>query len=560
MRPHEFEYRMIAADGRVVWLRDIVAVHVEDNRPVALRGVMVDITENKRAEAELQDKEAQYRGIFESTSDGVMITDLEAEVLVAANPASDRMHGYAEGEMVGLAPPQFIHPDDLPLFESYKQTILEGGEFRCRARDVRKDGTVFHIEVYGRAFMYRGKPHALGVLRDVTEQVDAQRLLEARVAERTRELRTLLEVSQNLTSTLELKPLLQVALAQLKGLVDYTGARIFTIQGDDLVVAGEQNPFAETEVHRTHWPIAQLGEPWEMASRGENIIIPDVRADTPMARHFQRLAGDELDTFMRYIGCCIWIPLIVRDRIIGVMSVTHSEPGYLTERHVELVSAVARQVAIAIENAQLYEAARGRAALEERQHLARELHDSVSQALYGIALGARTARTLLDRDPARVAQPLDYVLSLAEAGLAEMRALIFELRPESLELEGLVAALEKQAASLRARHGLEVALDLGEEPGLPLSAKEALYRIAQEAIHNIVKHAQARQVRMRLVTTTRETALEIEDDGVGFDPSGAFPGHLGLRSMRERVDQQRGTIELTSAPGHGTCMRVRFPR
>ncbi len=116
----------------------------------------------------------------------------------------------------------------------------------------------------------------------------------------------------------------------------------------------------------------------------------------------------------------------------------------------------------------------------------------------GIALGARTARTLLDRDPSKLAEPLDYVLSLADAGLAEMRALIFELRPESLEMEGLVAALTKQADSLRARHHLEINVVCGEEPPAPLAVKEALYRIAQEALHNIVKHAHARRVEVRL--------------------------------------------------------------
>src|SRR5213078_3825441 len=135
--------------------------------------------------------------------------------------------------------------------------------------------------------------------------------------------------------------------------------------------------------------------------------------------------------------------------------------------------------------------AQAKAALEERQRLARELHDSVSQALFGISLGARTARALLAQDPARAAEPIDYVQSLAEAGLAEMRALIFELRPESLESEGLVAAISKQAAALRARHQIEVRADLGAEPALPLERKEALYRIAQEATHNTVKHARA---------------------------------------------------------------------
>jgi PAS domain S-box-containing protein len=560
MRPHEFEYRMIAADGRIVWLRDIVTVVVEANRPVKLRGVMVDVTEKKQAEEDLRAQEEQYRSIFEATSDGVMITDLDSERVVAANPASDRMHGYPDGGMIGLHPSQFIHPDDLRLYWAYKEAILAGDEFRCRARDIRRDGSSFHIEVYGRAFVYRGKRHALGVLRDVSEQVDAQQLLEARVAERTRELTTLLEVSQNMTSTLELEPLLDVALEQLKGLVDYTGARIFTVQGPDLVVACERLPVPGNLEHRTRWPIDMLGEPWDLAREGHTITIPDVRGETAMARHFQRLAGDEIDSFMKFIGCCMWIPLLVRQRIIGVMSVTHRDPHFFTPRHVELATAVARQAAIAIENAQLYEAARGRAALEERQHLARELHDSVSQALYGIALGARTARTLLDRDVTKVAQPLDYVLSLAEAGLAEMRALIFELRPESLELEGLVAALDKHAASLRARHGLTVTTDLGDEPELPLDAKEALYRIAQEAIHNTVKHAQAINVRLRLSATADEAVLEVADDGVGFDVNGSFPGHLGLRSMRERIEAQRGKIDMDSAPGAGTRIRVTLPR
>ncbi|MCI0396762.1 MAG: sensor histidine kinase [Chloroflexi bacterium] len=218
---------------------------------------------------------------------------------------------------------------------------------------------------------------------------------------------------------------------------------------------------------------------------------------------------------------------------------------------------LANQVAIAIENARLYEQAQQLAALQERQKLARELHDSVSQALYGIARGARTARVQLDRDPSRAAEPLDYVLSLAEAGLAEMRALIFELRPESLAAEGLVAALEKQAASLRARHHLKVQTTFGPEPETTLEVKQTLYRIAQEATHNIVKHARAGRVTLRLQQSGEEIILEIGDDGVGFDTGGAFPGHLGLRSMRERAERCGGALVVDSAPGQGTRVHVR---
>ena len=208
----------------------------------------------------------------------------------------------------------------------------------------------------------------------------------------------------------------------------------------------------------------------------------------------------------------------------------------------------------------LYEQAQELAALQERQRLARELHDSVSQALYGISLWAHTVREALESRELEQAQAaIEDVLTLAEAGLAEMHALIFELRPESLETEGLVAALTKQVEALRARYKLTVEADLVDEPDLSLEKKEALYRIAQEALHNIVKHARASNVVLRLARQEREVFLEVCDNGKGFDPTGPFPGHLGVRSMRERVTKIGGTLTIESAPGQGTCIRVRVP-
>jgi signal transduction histidine kinase len=200
------------------------------------------------------------------------------------------------------------------------------------------------------------------------------------------------------------------------------------------------------------------------------------------------------------------------------------------------------------------------AALRERHRLARELHDSVSQALYGVSLGAHTAREVLPNEPEQAMASLDYVIALAEAGLAEMRALIFELRPESLETEGLVAALSKQVAVLQTRYKLTVKTDFCEEPELPFEQKEALYRIGHEALHNVVKHAQATRVKVRLWQEGDEISLEVHDDGRGFDPRGSFPGHLGLSSMRERASKISGTFEIESAPGAGTRLFVRLAR
>jgi signal transduction histidine kinase len=209
--------------------------------------------------------------------------------------------------------------------------------------------------------------------------------------------------------------------------------------------------------------------------------------------------------------------------------------------------------------AELSQHMQARATTEERQRLARELHDSVSQALYGISLGAHTALALLDTDRAKVLEALNYVLSQAQAGLAEMRALLFELRPESLEMEGLVTALNKQAAALRARHGIEVGLQVCQEPDVPLPVKEALYRIAQEALQNAVKHARPNRLDVRLTCAPDSLRLEVCDNGVGFDPLALYPGHLGLRSMRERATRVGGTLDIESVPDGGTQVRARVP-
>jgi signal transduction histidine kinase len=198
--------------------------------------------------------------------------------------------------------------------------------------------------------------------------------------------------------------------------------------------------------------------------------------------------------------------------------------------------------------------------LEERQHLARELHDSLSQVLYGIALGAHTAQAQLGHERAKVAEALEYVLWLADAGLTEMRALIFELRPESLATEGLVKALGRQAAAVHVRYSIEVNVELGMEPEVALDVKQALYRIAQEALHNAVKHARATHLDIRLGEKEGYVILEVEDNGIGFDPGAVYPGHLGLRSMQERVSRLDGQLQIDSIPGRGTRVQVRFAK
>jgi PAS domain S-box-containing protein len=509
---------------------------------------------------ELQEREQQYGSIFESTGDGLLISDLDLQV-VEANPAACRMYGYDHGELIGLPLSALVHPDDQQLFETTLAETLQDRTTHVRVQVVgrRRDGSPLYIEMQGSRFSYGGRPHLLGVMRDITERKRARELLEQRVEQRTRELAALLEVSQTVTTTLELEPLLALILDQLARVVEYSGAGIIGARDDGFGFLDYRGWTIGQDLARLRFSADQI-RAWRTLAQGQGwILVEDLWHDGGLARQVRAVAEPEQKTALAQVRSWLAVPLLVKENLIGLLHIDHGDPGRFSEQDARFALGVANQAAAAIENARLYGQARRLAVLEERQRLARELHDSVSQALYGIGLGTRTAREWLDRDPARAAGPLDYVHGLAQAGLAEMRALIFELRPDSLEREGIVAALEKQAAVLRSRHGLEVVTDLDSEPALPTAAKEALYRIAREAINNIIKHAQASRVEVRLQTAGGDIRLEIRDDGIGFNPDADYPGHLGLETMRERATAIGARLGIESSPSEGTRLDIHLP-
>jgi signal transduction histidine kinase len=255
------------------------------------------------------------------------------------------------------------------------------------------------------------------------------------------------------------------------------------------------------------------------------------------------------------------VPLQLGDRVIGVLRVDHREPGSFRSRHREFLVGLANQAALAIENVRLYQEARGRAVLEERQRLSRELHDSVSQTLNAITLAADAAarEALAAGAPLPLHQFFEFVATNGRAAAEEMRSLIFELRPELLEREGLMVALDQQITVLRARHEVAFEFTRGEEPSASPAVKEALYRIAQESLRNAVRHAGAATVTLAVSGGEGDLVLEVSDDGRGFDASAPHPRHLGLRSMGERAAAVGGTVEVVSAPGAGTRVRARVP-
>ena len=230
-----------------------------------------------------------------------------------------------------------------------------------------------------------------------------------------------------------------------------------------------------------------------------------------------------------------------------------------SESEMQLIGTFADHAAVAMHNAQLYEQAQQAAALEERHRLARDLHDSVTQSLFSMSLLAQVLPTLAETQPDEAKRSLEELRRLAKEALAEMRALLFQLRPVALEEEGLVEALRKHIESLQRRDGPALSFTTAADAGrLPLSIEEALFRVASEAVGNALKHARATRIAVTLATERGVTTLTVRDDGRGFDPQGhqAEPGHLGLPGMRERVASIGGRLAIESAPGAGTAVHV----
>lgn len=255
------------------------------------------------------------------------------------------------------------------------------------------------------------------------------------------------------------------------------------------------------------------------------------------------------------------VPLRVGDRIIGTLDVHASKTNAFTEEDTLVIQSLGDQIAVAIENARLYDQSKDIAVLEERNRLARELHDSVTQSLYSLVLFTEGWKRMIKNNGLhKFEEYLSRTGEIAEQSLKEMRLLILELRPPALEQVGLIGALQKRLDAVEQRLGISARVVMEDFIEIPAPVEEELYRIAQEALNNSLKHSKATKVTVRITTKDNNVILEVSDDGIGFELHAAERlGGMGLLNMNERAKRAGGSLYIQSEIGKGTTIQVVIP-
>ncbi len=507
---------------------------------------------------ELQDSHELLAAIQRVTERFAAATDLEEAVHAAASGIREatgadasavvlgvEMRELAGEEGVDAELRQRIHARDAAVRRDEKPPEREEGPAGSRwllsvpiRQGERVDGSVHAV------FAAEPGPRSREAFRILASEF-------ASVAEaaqsRMRDLLTLFDVDRSIRAEGNLERLLGSLLERTLERVEASRGAVF------LTDAG---PLLQPKVVRPDEPIGPLHADEDvlarLATRGGPQLVsrlgPEIRAE----------AGG----LLRDSACAVVLPLLADDELLGVLVLGMDREGAVREAQLPFLSLLAGQVSLAVRNARAYLHSEELAIGEERARIAREIHDGVAQSLAFAALKIDLGRRLMERDGDRARGELQQAGDTVRESIREVRRSIFALRPVDLERHGFVETVRRYASDFGPQNGVQVEVEIGEIGELEVRSEAVLFRIFQEAMHNVAKHARARSVCVRLGRDHRMRAfVEVQDDGAGFDVDDVgdrvtSAGGLGLRQMRERVEARGGDFELRSVPGEGTRVRA----
>jgi PAS domain S-box-containing protein len=540
---------------------------------ILLAALMInrDIAERKRADAALRESAARFHRLAENALDMIYrYRLLPTPGFEYVSPTAMVISGYPPESF--YADPdlayKLVHPEDQHLIELLRHPSDSTGPLTLRW--IHKDGTlIWTIQLLVPIYTPEGKLVAIeGIVRDITERVQAYQMLERRVEERTLEIERRRQVAESqrdivtiLNSNRSLDEILNSIVAQACRLLASDAGAVYRLDDQAALLVLQAAQGLTVDEADLNIPVG-CGIMSQVVLTGQHVAV----SDTLNALDEAARSLTEPDVYARLVSLyqrystLLAVPLMIKDEVYGAIALYYEEPREFSREEIGMAVAFSDQAALAIENARLRTQAEQIAVAAERSRLARELHDAVTQTLFSTSLIADVLPRLWERNADEARRRLIELRRLTRGALAEMRTLLTELRPASLTEVGLGEGLRQLTEALTGRASMLVTLAVEGQSHMPPDVHIALYRIAQEALNNVARHAGASHASVYLHCEPEQVKLEIRDDGQGFDPAKLTLDHLGLGIMRERAEAIDAMLQIESQSGSGTQVVVVWPK
>ena len=557
---YQFEKRYIRKDGQVIWGGLTVSLlRQSDQPPTHFVALVEDITERKRTKDELSQSEERWRSLAENAPDVILTVECSGKIRYAnrsfqGTPA-DRLIGRPLYACVLLE-----HRNELRLI--FDRVVQTGQPAKYEFSGIAEaNGLSWHIAHIAPIVVEARIVGATVLISDISERKrmedalrDYARCLEERVTDRTRKLSVLYQVTAATSEVYDLKAMLANALESVLATIPGSAGCVQLLDEEScskVLVVGHGLSAAKEIAAELDQGFG-IDSPWTRVLReGLSLRMTKGNAERRLTQTIQR------EGFQAYLG----VPIRASGQTVGVLSVFLRNEPRLTIDDVEVLSSVAGQLGRAVERIELRRQAEHTIVVEERQRLARDLHDSITQLLCSQALLAEASRKFVEAGEATAAAPyLSQLVETAHQALKEMRLMIYDLRPSALEKEGLVRALQCRLEAVEQRAGIQTSLVGCISTPLSRQEEEGLYRIAQELLNNVLRHAEASSVTITLRDQTSgrgeaHVELEVADNGKGFAPDAPSAG-IGLKSIQERVERLGGTLSIASRINQGCRVTI----